>query len=374
MKVPQAFVGVEIQFLQELEANAITEGTISNYVLAIQNLKNFSDKPFKKLEKPDLVKWCTQLSHYAEGTAANYKIMAKRFLKWVHTGNLDGDGYPECVSWIKPKRKIGLPRQIFTREEIRRMVDAADTQRNRAMVYVGYESGCRAGELLGLDIKDIQLDKYGAVIRVDGKTGERRIRLVESVPDLKLWLSMHPVGKPSAPLWWSRNHQRMSYQTWYRNLRRIARRAGIEKDAAPHLMRHSRATHLAAGVLTEAQMREMFGWTKSSDMPEIYVHLSGRDVDESLLKHYGLNIEKPQEDILAPKTCPWCKAVNSPSARYCQNCNAPLDPASAGKEAEKHASRMEMVDRFFEYLRQKNPKIADDFFKRESKELEELAE
>jgi len=72
------------------------------------------------------------------------------------------------------------------------MIEACDNPRDRALVHVLYESGARSGELLNMKIGDVEFDQYGAVIRVCGKTGPRRLRLIESVPDLQLWLSMHP--------------------------------------------------------------------------------------------------------------------------------------------------------------------------------------
>lgn len=40
--------------------------------------------------------------------------------------------------------------------------------------------------------------------------------------------------------------------------------------------------------LTEAQMNVYFGWVQGSDMPGVYVHLSGRDVDDAILKANGI--------------------------------------------------------------------------------------
>ena len=121
-------------------------------------------------------------------------------------------------------------------------------------------------------------------------------------------------------------------------------------------------------------MREYFGWAKGSRMPEIYVHLSGRDVDSTLLKHYGIKVEVPKEDLLGPKACTWCKAINSPSARFCQGCNAPLDPASATMAMEKQRKRTDFVEHFLERLREEAPGVADNLFREMRKELEELSE
>lgn len=339
-------------FTGQLKANGLTDGSVENYRLAVQSLAKFSHKPCNELTREDIMGWCNYLNNngYSEGTVSNYKQFVRRFLKWIHTGELNKGDYPECISWMKigVRRSKEFRRQILTAEEVKAMMDSCENQRDRAMIHVGYESGCRAGELLGLDVKDVEFDRYGAVIKVNGKTGFRRIRLVLSVGDLKLWLSMYSQkDDQNAPLWWSRNHGRLTYQSWYRNLLKIAKRAEIKKDVTPHLLRHSRATHLAAGVLTEAQMREFFGWTKSSNMPEVYVHLSGRDVDNSILKHYGIKVDgEASEKVLYPRICPYCKIENSPSEKFCQKCNSPLDPVTAEDARKKDLKELvkEMVE------------------------------
>lgn len=47
-----------------------------------------------------------------------------------------------------------------------------------------YECGLRIGELLNLKLKNVEFDKYGAILTVHDKTGRRRIRLIATVPYL----------------------------------------------------------------------------------------------------------------------------------------------------------------------------------------------
>jgi hypothetical protein len=68
---------------------------------------------------------------------------------------------------------------------------------------------------------------------------------------------------------------------------KVSNKAGINKNLHPHLFRHSRATYMA-NFLTEAQMNAYFGWVQGSDMPAVYVHLSGRDIDDAVLKANGI--------------------------------------------------------------------------------------
>ncbi len=169
-----------------------------------------------------------------------------------------------------------------------------------------YETGCRIGELLFLRLKHAVIDQYGAQLRVSGKTGARRLRIILSVPYLTAWLNRHPQKEePSARLWCNSKGRVMSYGGMRSMLDRLGRRAGVKKALNPHMFRHSRATHLA-NHLTEAQMKEYFGWVQGSDMASIYVHLSGRDVDHAILKLYGITNDENQNDgtKMKPKSCP----------------------------------------------------------------------
>ena len=143
-------------------------------------------KAYSELTKEEILSWLKGLEkHRSAHTQHDYKRRVKRFLRWIHTGGDREKPVPEAVRCIragKVRRSLGA--EVLTEEEVRRMVEAAESQRDRAMLFVLYESGARAGELLSLRLRDAELDRYGAVIRVRGKTGERRIRLVQSVPDL----------------------------------------------------------------------------------------------------------------------------------------------------------------------------------------------
>ena len=69
-----------------------------------------------------------------------------------------------------------LPEELLTEEEIQKMISSCANLRDRALVSVLYESGCRIGEIGNLRIKDVLFDEYGAKIDVLGKTGARRVR------------------------------------------------------------------------------------------------------------------------------------------------------------------------------------------------------
>jgi ribosomal protein L34E len=65
--------------------------------------------------------------------------------------------------------------------------------------------------------------------------------------------------------------------------------------------------------------------------------------------------------------------LNSTSARFCQKCNAPLDPISANRAVEKQRQRVELVEKFIERVLQEAPSVGEGILREMQRELEELA-
>ena len=275
----------------------------------------------------------TEQSKYSEWTKKDFKIVIKCFYRWLAGGEI----YPDNVRWIRTNvrnAKHKLPEELLTEDEVKAISDKAEHPRDKAFVQMLYESGCRIAELLTLRIKNVSFDEYGAILRTTGKTGDRRVRIVASSAALAAWLDIHPSkDDPESALWISRASKvqqlPFNYSTANMLLRRLAKKAGVKKRVNPHLFRHSRATALASR-LTEAQMKEYFGWTQSSDMASIYVHLSGRDVDSAILQLHGLkNNQEKKDDGFKPKDCHRCKQPNSPASKFCTKCGAVLQLETA---------------------------------------------
>ncbi len=327
-----------ISFSKVRLAKGSSHGRVAKIVYCLRFFTHWLKKPFSQATKDDLIGLVGDLESntcYSDNTKHDYKIVLKMFYKWLK-GN-DEVAPPE-IKWLVPKlknEKHKLPEDLLTEDEVLRIANTANHPRDKALVLVLYETGCRIGELLTLQMKHVHFDQYGAVLRVNGKTGDRRVRIISSAPTLASWLDIYDKAKdPNATLWPPRANNQNSQKNAIRFLdhssvndllRSLARKAGIVKRVHPHLFRHSRATALA-GKFTEAQMKEYFGWVQGSDMAATYVHLSGRDVDNALLKLHGLaKPEDEQEDKMKVRSCQRCKEYNSPIAKFCIKCGLPLD-------------------------------------------------
>jgi integrase/recombinase XerD len=320
-------IEVILKFLDQLYAEGLSKPRVLKYANHLKTMSERMEKSFVDAEKEDITAFLSQLeqSDYAPHTKRDYRIVVKRLFEFLEKKEL----VKNVKTTLKGNKKK-LPAEIFTKAEVRKMIEAAGHPRNKAIVAMLYEGGLRIGELASLKIKNVAFDEYGAVIKVRGKTGERVVRVVSSASLVAQWLEMHPRREDEeAPLWvnLSTNYKKegITYQGIAQNLKRIARKAGVKKKVTPHIFRHSRATHLAK-KLTEAEMNVYFGWVQGSDMPATYVHLSGRDVDDKILQLHNLKPrERDREDVLRAKQCPRCKYINAPVNRYCGRCGTVLD-------------------------------------------------
>lgn len=330
------------EFKRDLALDGKSDARIQKVTSHIKIIaEHLGETPFSEMDKSDvkdLVEWYNKRD-IAETTEADYKKVTKQFFKWLE--GEDGN-YPEKVDWITTTTSTGngtLPKDLLTREDINDLKDACRNPRDRAFIALLYETGARIGELIDLTVGDIEDHAHGRKVVIDGKTGQRRLPLVESTPALNKWLNKHPSGKKTDSLWCQL--QDASEQLSYHYIRqkllvRPAERAGIEKPMNPHHFRHSRATDLAT-EFKEAQLCEWFGWVQGSDVPGKYVHLSGRDIDQNYAELHGLRTAEEEEEETNPvKECPRCDELNESNDKFCSRCGFALS-----EEAENLTDEIE---------------------------------
>ncbi len=318
-------------FYEDCILQGISKPRIVKLLEVVRNLALFLKKDFDKADIDDIKRIVCFFDEkeWSPWTKATYRAILKKFFKWLN-GN---EEYPKEVKWIRSSLKskdvkILNTQDLITEEEVTKAIRASDHPRNKAFIAIIAESGCRIGEIGTLCLKNIAFDQHGTVLNLHGKTGSRRVRVINATTYLTTWLNCHPFkDDPEAPLWVNvgscNYHKPMRYNALARILKDAFRSAGIKKRCNPHLFRHSRASILA-NHLTEFQMNQYFGWIQGSDMPSTYVHLSGRDLDSAILKMNGLVVEEKKQQE-SPKKCPRCDSINAKDNVYCSKCAAILD-------------------------------------------------
>ena len=371
-----------VEHMQERERAILW---IIRCITALISLRKQLDKSFRDANKQDiksLLKWMDDEQQYKASTIEKYRQVLKLFYKIVFGNN---EYYPKCVKWFSVKvgkeRSGKIPNmemsEYLEEVEVQKLIEAAPTLQKKAFLACLYESGARPEEFLRLSNLDIKIDTYGAVLILRGKTGERRVRIVSFAKLLEQWLEIHPLkDKKQYPLWVSSATNFKNQPLGLRGAQKIIEdaipKAGISnKHARLYILRHTRASILAR-YLTEAQMSTFFGWVQGTQVVKRYIHMSGKDLDNTLLSiSEGKQIT--QEDyILKTKKCNRCTETLSPTQQYCGRCglsieiseqyNKEMNLERENKELRQQIENIhnEMNDKFDKILSmiQENPKLS----------------
>ena len=144
--------------------------------------------------------------------------------------------------------------------------------RNAAIVELLYATGMRLAEITGLNMADINLDEYS--LRVLGKGSKQRYVFINQSAwnTLARYLEVRPPSKDPA-LFLNRHYTRLSRRAVELLFDRLKLEAGVFKDASPHTLRHSFATHMLEGGADLVTIKELLGHSSLSTT-QIYTNLS----------------------------------------------------------------------------------------------------
>ena len=239
----------EMRFLMQYlpkDAKLATREEIERVVLAINNGKVKDHNG--KLTGRDL----------ATISKRKLKQILRAFYKWLY----NSDEYPPIVKWIKADRDVlrKLPEDMLDEEEVKFLIKNCKNQRDKTIIAVLWDTGMRVGELLNLNLRDISMSDGLSHAIVRGKTGERRVPLVFSVPYLANYLNdFRKNCTQDDSLFTTFEHNTCSntsidYMHIRKMLSDLKERTKLEKRLYQHLFRYSRATYYA-NFLKEQQAK-----------------------------------------------------------------------------------------------------------------------
>ena len=196
------------------------------------------------------------------------------------------------------------------------------------------------GEFRSLTIGDVTDHPNGLQVTVDGKTGQRTVTLIPSVPYLNRWLSVHDYAdNPDTPLWprKSDNAIGMSYNGFKRIFSAAADRAGIERPVTLTNFRKSSASFFASQGLPQAHIEDHHGWTRGSSVAARYVAVFSEDTDRALANAHRLDVSESEPDPTGPLECPRCSQQTPREKSTCVWCGQALSPEGARSSPNRTA-------------------------------------
>lgn len=238
-----------------------------------------------RLDRDVLRSWLAKSASLGSSpsTIARHASTARSFTRWAHRrGLLDEDAGARLGA---PRRGRPLPSVMSSdaaRDVMAAAADAAAADdpvslRDAAVLELLYASGIRVGELVTLDIDDV--DRTRRVLTVMGKGAKERTVPYGRPADLALarWLEH---GRPalaratSGPaLFLGARGGRLDQRIVRDVVHQAMRAAPQAPDLGPHGLRHSAATHLLEGGADLRSVQELLGHA-SLATTQVYTHVS----------------------------------------------------------------------------------------------------
>lgn len=253
---------------------------LTHLILWLQE-KGFGDLEPGSVTRATLRRWLGELGEECKGSTLRRKLSSARsFYRFLEQrGRIQ---HNPALSLTMPKASQTLGRHMNVDETFALMDmsrgDDALSFRDAAMWECLYGSGMRVGELVGLNMGDLELDRGWA--RVLGKGDKERMVPLTSVSVKALSRYMLRRGEllakaPQATDAVFLNHRggRISTRSVRRLLKNDLVRAGLPTVASPHSLRHSFATHMVESGADLRSVQEMLGHANLSTTQK-YTHMA----------------------------------------------------------------------------------------------------
>ncbi len=276
------------------------EGLPSGEAPSLEKFPETSDVPPKALTRRILGITPTDVraylaamrnSEYSKSTIARKLATLRSLYKYlVRIGEIEASP----LSVIRtPRQDKPLPKFLDV-QQVEALLNAPDPStltgsRDRAILETIYSSGLRIGELVSLNVED--LDEFSEVLRIRGKgkkerlvpLGSKAVAAIDAYRKQRCRLATAGRG----PLFINKFGKRLSDRSIRRKLDEYLLAAGIPLNISPHTLRHSFATHMLNAGADLRSVQEMLGHASLSTT-QIYTHLTTRRLKEVYDKAHPL--------------------------------------------------------------------------------------
>lgn len=259
-----------------------SEHTVRSYGSDLAQLSNFLKGEFR-LDTNALRGYLRQ---YAPTplTRARKLSTLRTFVKFLkRTGFLDHDPTESLEAPIRRRRLPKALNQDQTQELLDQPDEGRSPLRDRALLELMYAAGVRASEVVGVNVRDLDLSDQS--LRVHGKGNKERIVLFGST--CASAIRDYLAGERTAPkqgdaLFTNDQGARLTTRTVQNVVKRWAKRVGLPPTTSPHTLRHSFATHMLDGGADLKSVQQLLGH-ESLATTQIYTHVSVERLREAVV-------------------------------------------------------------------------------------------
>jgi site-specific recombinase XerD len=303
-------------YLQDHEGGNSSKKTLEWHHTALSLLQTFLEKErgitlVGEVDAPDISAWFAYLRKApgrhgkvrSERTIQTYARSVRAFFHWlvrresIERNPFDRVVFPKVgkplIQTIEPEEFEQLLLACVPPGESGAMADRAAV-RNRAILWLLYDTGIRVSELCGLRLSDF--DRRHGLITVKGKgSKERRIALgANCLRNLLYYLDRHRPGEEELAEWGSAGEDHLFLAETRTPLTkngvemlfaRLRKRAGITgRRVSPHILRHTFAIRYLMLGNDPFSLQELLGHEDLATV-RLYMHMNDKTIQEQKRKY-----------------------------------------------------------------------------------------
>ncbi len=253
----------------ELKLRGFSDKTLKAYLFHNSKFLEFVNKDPSLVVEDDVKVYIAYLmteKKLSPGSVALTRSALKFYYDEVFGRNI--------VNIKTPKGYKKIP-VVLTRQEVKRLIEAAGSKKSRLMLMLLYSSGLRLSEALNLRLDDLELGEKMGWVRA-GKGGKDRMFILSEalIKDLEKYTAKNKITKY---LFSNIKGEPLSARNVQKIVERAAREAGIKKRVSPHTLRHCFATHLLESGVGIRQIQELLGHA-NLQTTQIYTKVSTEEI------------------------------------------------------------------------------------------------
>lgn len=250
---------------QEMRLRNYSPKTLQAYSRVISDLYRKVGRPLRELSNDEIRHYLLNLQN--AGLSSQSVALAANAINFLF---VEIYKIPSFQKIRHPKRSNRLP-IVLTRKEIELLVTQLSNTKHQLILSLAYAAGLRVSEILSLCVRDIDFEEMTVTVR-QGKGRKDRLTVLSQ----KLASSLRSLcaGKDSADiLFESERGGKLTSSSVQSVFHAALSKAGINKQASFHSLRHSFATHLLENGVDVRYVQELLGHANIRTT-QIYTHLT----------------------------------------------------------------------------------------------------
>ena len=245
-------------FLAAKTIEGCSNRTIQYYRVTIEKMLTVMNQPIRKISTDDMRSYLSQYQEWngcSKVTVDNVRRNISSFFSWLEEENYILKSPMRRIHKIKTNQQV---KEIITDEDIERLRDSCSCKRDLAMIDLLYSTGIRVGELVNLNISDVDFEARECV--VFGKGGkERKVYFdAKSKLHLQAYLSSRVDDNEALFVTLDAPHDRLKISGVEIRMRSLGRSNNMTR-IHPHKFRRTMATRAIDKGMPIEQVQKILG-------------------------------------------------------------------------------------------------------------------